>query len=396
MKTKFFPLLLLFGFIAGKAFSQSGEGNTLQVNFKRTKTVIEWQSPKMNDTTMDKSTIRLLAGIISKETITNVEILVNGISEKNVEPTKSINKDLIKIDKTIILKEGQNTIFIVAKTAKESIKSEAKTIFVKKLVNKPIISWLNPIDLETVQELGVINIKACIKSETPVKGIDIYINGKIMRGFVDIKNQKDDCKVMIDKNMNLQPGQNTVYIVASNESGAITSETKTIIKRKPKVKPVITWYNPTENETSLASSAIQIKACIKSAIPVKGVEIYLNGKPILGKVTVESKDANCTVMVDKNIDLKAGKNTIYIVARNESDTAISETKYINYNDEIAKQKRIALIVGNSNYKNAGVLKNPKNDATDITSALKRLSFDVELVSDADYKQLVSCQLLIDG
>lgn len=38
--------------------------------------------------------------------------------------------------------------------------------------------------------------------------------------------------------------------------------------------------------------------------------------------------------------------------------------------------RIALVIGNSNYLNVGQLKNPKNDATDITNVLQRLNFDV--------------------
>jgi formylglycine-generating enzyme required for sulfatase activity len=45
------------------------------------------------------------------------------------------------------------------------------------------------------------------------------------------------------------------------------------------------------------------------------------------------------------------------------------------------EKRVALIIGNSAYTNAGELKNPKNDATDLAAALKSLSFDVVLATD---------------
>jgi hypothetical protein len=40
------------------------------------------------------------------------------------------------------------------------------------------------------------------------------------------------------------------------------------------------------------------------------------------------------------------------------------------------EKRVALVIGNSAYKFAGELANPKNDATDIAGALKKLSFQV--------------------
>ena len=39
-------------------------------------------------------------------------------------------------------------------------------------------------------------------------------------------------------------------------------------------------------------------------------------------------------------------------------------------------KRVALVIGNSAYKHAGELANPKNDATDMAAALKKLSFHV--------------------
>jgi len=40
------------------------------------------------------------------------------------------------------------------------------------------------------------------------------------------------------------------------------------------------------------------------------------------------------------------------------------------------EKRIALVIGNSTYKHAGVLTNPKNDATDMSAALKKVGFQV--------------------
>ena len=38
--------------------------------------------------------------------------------------------------------------------------------------------------------------------------------------------------------------------------------------------------------------------------------------------------------------------------------------------------RVALVIGNSNYRNIAPLANPKNDATDIAAALRKLGFDV--------------------
>ena len=40
------------------------------------------------------------------------------------------------------------------------------------------------------------------------------------------------------------------------------------------------------------------------------------------------------------------------------------------------EKRVALVIGNGEYRNAARLPNPKNDAEDVASALRRTGFDV--------------------
>lgn len=52
-------------------------------------------------------------------------------------------------------------------------------------------------------------------------------------------------------------------------------------------------------------------------------------------------------------------------------------------------KRIALVVGNSNYKHVSPLVNPNNDATDIASKLKSLKFDVLLATDATQAKMTA-------
>ena len=50
-------------------------------------------------------------------------------------------------------------------------------------------------------------------------------------------------------------------------------------------------------------------------------------------------------------------------------------------------KRLALVIGNSAYKNAPALKNPANDASDIADALQRLGFEVIRGVDLDYSAM---------
>jgi hypothetical protein len=54
---------------------------------------------------------------------------------------------------------------------------------------------------------------------------------------------------------------------------------------------------------------------------------------------------------------------------------------ITYSSEARADKRVALVVGNSAYKNVSVLPNPVNDATAIATMLKSVGFEVELRRD---------------
>jgi uncharacterized caspase-like protein len=47
--------------------------------------------------------------------------------------------------------------------------------------------------------------------------------------------------------------------------------------------------------------------------------------------------------------------------------------------------RVALVIGNAAYDGDAALKNPVNDATDIAVALRRIGWNVTLVTDADHR-----------
>ena len=49
----------------------------------------------------------------------------------------------------------------------------------------------------------------------------------------------------------------------------------------------------------------------------------------------------------------------------------------------AAEKRVALVIGNSDYRDVPVLANPRNDAEDVAAALKRLGFETTVGLDAD-------------
>jgi len=68
----------------------------------------------------------------------------------------------------------------------------------------------------------------------------------------------------------------------------------------------------------------------------------------------------------------------------EQSAAMISSLAAAYKDE----KRYALVIGNSNYnKNIGILRNPVNDATDISTELRKSNFEVQLLTNATYVQM---------
>jgi uncharacterized caspase-like protein len=51
------------------------------------------------------------------------------------------------------------------------------------------------------------------------------------------------------------------------------------------------------------------------------------------------------------------------------------------------QKRIALVIGNNEYRSVSALKNPTNDAADVTAALTRLDFEVQQVRNGTFDDM---------
>src|SRR5947207_9345736 len=53
----------------------------------------------------------------------------------------------------------------------------------------------------------------------------------------------------------------------------------------------------------------------------------------------------------------------------------------------ADGKRVALVIGNSAYRNVPALPNPANDAGDVAAALKRLGFAVTVIINASFDEM---------
>lgn len=169
------------------------------------------------------------------------------------------------------------------------------------------------------------------------------------------------------------------YVLTSGGNSAKLWDISNIKPKANPLPPQITWNNSVLRSKS---KNYVIDACIQTSTPLQSMQVYVNEAIQIEKATrgigvVPS--GVCDVQLKRNITLKEGQNTIQIVASNAGGVTTSKTLEVTYLPEkeisIATASRIALVIGNKDYKNSP-LKNPVNDAEAIALELSKLGFEV--------------------
>jgi formylglycine-generating enzyme required for sulfatase activity len=81
------------------------------------------------------------------------------------------------------------------------------------------------------------------------------------------------------------------------------------------------------------------------------------------------------------------KNYIHILLLFWSSTIIAQTKGFTTLPTGA-ERRFALVIGNKDYSSIGSLRNPINDANDVSKAFRDLGFEVTTITNTDYKRMI--------
>lgn len=69
-----------------------------------------------------------------------------------------------------------------------------------------------------------------------------------------------------------------------------------------------------------------------------------------------------------------------------SQVAIAQNR--SFNPSPTTERRVALVIGNKDYTGVSKLRNPINDAIDMSNSLKRLGFEVYTLKNADYRTFI--------
>jgi hypothetical protein len=176
--------------------------------------------------------------------------------------------------------------------------------------------------------------------------------------------------------------------VVTNSVGTTKSETR-YFTNPPANPPVITWTIPTYDSIIVNTDLVAVEVCIKSATGLKSAQILVNGVQQASDMIFQApQTGDCNFSFSKSVVLKEGDNSVFIIAENSAGTNRSDKRLIKFQKSLA-EKRLALVIGNSDYNNSMVLKNPVNDANLMEGTLKSLGFNVVKLLNATKNDMMS-------
>lgn len=253
------------------------------------------------------------------------------------------------------------------------------------------IDWLSTNDFVTNQNY---ELKVGIKSKSVIKNVQVIINGKDFektneqdyRGINAVRN--DNYDMILNRALTLVPGENHIVVKVTNAAGVTTADRHVTFKtQETGNEATIHWL--TKNDL-VNNKEYELKIGINSKSKIQDVNVTLNGI----KIDTSNRGINAVkndgydMLLSQIVTLTPGKNNIKISVRNATDvtTVDKNVTYSILDDD--GEKRIALIIGNSNYHDSDKsLRNPQNDATDFAAKLESLGFRIILTTDADKRTI---------
>jgi hypothetical protein len=285
------------------------------------------------------------------------------VAERNISQKDSVKPTPENISSVIPLQKDSSSLL------------PPNTSYTSKTPAAPSINWVSPSGLVTTLDSYTVRIRASIKSGSDLKSVSFYVNG-ISRGEGEIKPLLDETGTFLaEKTINLNPGQNNVYFIATNPEGSTKSDLRYFTNPLAN-PPDIKWGVPTSSNEIVSSEIFTLEVCIKSPADLISAKVLVDGVQVnVGRVFQRSVVEGCNYIWKPQIILKDGDNSLYVIAENIAGSTTSENRIIRYSKTIA-EKRLALIFGNSDYITGNSLKNPVNDANLIEATLKELGFEV--------------------
>ena len=150
----------------------------------------------------------------------------------------------------------------------------------------------------------------------------------------------------------------------------------------PVISPLtIKWNSPDKDDTTVFKPDFPFKLTIESGSPIKEVLLYNND--IIQISDFSQQKIRDTYVLSRTFNLSEGRNNIQVKVKNEDNKEADAIRNIYYQNE----KRLALLIGNSDYIYGGTLSNPVNDVRAMAEALQKVGFEVLKYENLTQKEM---------
>lgn len=150
------------------------------------------------------------------------------------------------------------------------------------------------------------------------------------------------------------------------------------------------WISDLSADKTVGAPTFIAKACLTTIKSVSRYELTLNGEIVspTRDLRVE-RDPLCPNPFSQTVELQEGVNRLKLVAYLTGGGEVSAPLVVTYKKPpvVVLEKRLALIVGNADYPGSNKLGNPVNDANDMAASLRKLGFDVMLLTNLNNRAM---------
>ncbi|MBQ6769466.1 MAG: WG repeat-containing protein [Bacteroidales bacterium] len=259
---------------------------------------------------------------------------------------------------------------------------------------KPLFVW-NDLPSSTTSPQMTVSVE--IQSESEITSCDLYLKegnsgskGSHVEADIIESPKNGGFSKTLSRTFTLREDVNTIVVEATNAAGSYKEE-RTIKYVSPE-PPTIVWEGDYPDKTT--KEQLLVKARISSKSDVSWKLTVTSSGTTKGSYTAkdidESSNSGTGCNVSKSVKLMPGYNTITLEVTNASGKK-TESKKVWYSP---CEKRIALVIGNANYRRVenlgrfGKLQNPINDAISIYKELESCGFDMmPIVKNANLKTM---------
>jgi large repetitive protein len=251
-----------------------------------------------------------------------ITVRVNGQFNNNF--TYNVNSGVFQCQ--LILNPGQNLIEISAANNCGSVADSRIIVFQQQFTPNnpqpqmpaPVVSISNPFVSPHTVEQSSFNLQAQVLNVTGREQIQMTVNGQVFTNF-NFNNQT----AQLTANLNLNIGNNTVVISATNQVGSDSKQTVIIYNRPQQLPPPLVEFTaPTSSTVQVSTASTQVTANVFHVTNKQDISVVVNGN-MLNSNQFNFNSSTSTVTF--NTVLIPGANTIQITGTN---TVGSDQKFI--------------------------------------------------------------------